>query len=99
MKDPDQSPICDCRGELMTRDYASERANIGDREYRSPIVSDSLAVSPAQITEHKRHFPDIEMTPEGQLVFRSYRQHDDYLKKIGATKNRQKIRKRRGNPK
>lgn len=94
MRDPDQSPVCDCRGELMARDYQAERANIGDREYRRPIVSHSLAVSPQQVAEHRRAFPDIKMTDDGCPVFTSYRQHDTYLKKIGAVKKPQRIRNR-----
>lgn len=78
----------------MVRDYRSERANVGDREYRRPIVSQSLAVGPHQVAEHRRQFPDIEITDEGCPVFRSYRQHDAYLKKIGAVKRPQKIRNR-----
>jgi len=98
IRDKEVVPECDC-DELdglipMIRDYAAERVNVGDREYRRPIVSNALAISPSQITEHRRLFPDIQVTPEGQPVFTSYRQHDAYLKKIGAVKNPQRIRNR-----
>lgn len=94
MRDPEQVPICGCRGELMAREFQAECVNVGDREYRKPIVSNALAVSPNQVVEHRQLFPDIEMTPEGQPVFRDYRQHDAYLKKIGAVKNPQRQRSR-----
>lgn len=94
MRDKEIVPYCTCSGETMNRDYESERVNAGDREYRRPIVSHSLAVSPQQVGEHRRAFPDIKITDEGCPVFSSYRQHDAYLKKIGAVKQPQKIRNR-----
>jgi len=78
----------------MVRDYGAERANVGDREYHRPIVSHALGINPRQAAEHRRLFPDIKLQDDSYPVFTSYRQHDAYLKKIGAVKNPQKIRNR-----
>lgn len=60
--------------------------------YSKPIVSDSLAISPDQIAEHGKHFPDVGLTSEGQPIFENYKQHDNYLRKTGFIKNRQKLK-------
>lgn len=78
----------------MVRDFGAEKANVGDREYRRPIVSHALGINPSQAAEHRRLFPDIKLKDDSYPVFTSYRQHDDYLKKIGAVKNPQRIRNR-----
>lgn len=93
MRESSDPVQCDCTTD-MVRDFQSERVNIGDKEYARPIVSDALAISPVQAEEHRRIFPDIELEGNCRPVFKSYRQHDSYLKKIGAVKRRQKIRKR-----
>jgi len=82
---------CGCE---MQRDYHSERANVGDREYHRPIVSDTLAINPEQIPEHRRKFPDVKVLPDGRPVFDSFRKHEDYLKKSGVVKHPQRIRRR-----
>jgi hypothetical protein len=58
----------------------------GQREYATPLVSQSLAMSPEQIGEHRRLFPDVQVTPDGCPVFTSFSQHDAYLKKTGFQK-------------
>jgi hypothetical protein len=78
----------------MNRDYRAECVNTGDREYRRPIVSHALGINPSQAEEHRRLFPDIKLQDDSYPVFTSYRQHDAYLKKIGAVKNPQRIRNR-----
>lgn len=93
LREREELPTCACRT-VMVRDFGAERANVGDRPYRRPIVSNSLAINPSQIPEHKRLFPDIQITPEGQPIFESYRQHDTYLKKCGFVKNPQTRRPR-----
>lgn len=81
-----------CCGQPMYRDYHAELPQVTTGDYRTPLVSDSLAVNISQINAHRKLFPNIEMTSEGQPIFRNYRQHDDYLNKIGAVKITQKIR-------
>ena len=60
--------------------------------YSKPIASDSLAINPEQIPEHRKKFPDVNVLPDGRPVFDNYKQHDDYLKKTGFIKKRQKIK-------
>ncbi len=85
--------VCEC-GSEMVRDYCAERPNIGDREYRRPIHSDSLAIMPHQVAEHKRKYPNINIDNEGRPIFTSFRQHDQYLKDTGFVKHPQRIRRR-----
>ena len=55
-------------------------------------VSDSLAISPDQTSEHKQLFPDVDVLEDGRLQFNSYQSHDRYLAKTGFQKKTQKIR-------
>lgn len=50
------------------------------------LVSDSLAVPPTQIAEHRANFPDIDMDECGRPHFTSFSQHDKYLGKAGFVK-------------
>ena len=59
----------------------------GNRDYATPIVSQSLAMHPEQIGEHRRLFPEIKVTDDGCPVFSNYADHDAYLKKTGFQKN------------
>jgi len=76
-------------GNSMYREY---NFSVGGGTYSKPIVSDSLAISPEQIPEHRKHFPDVEVTPEGQPVFDNFKKHEDYLQKTGFVKERQKLK-------
>jgi len=60
--------------------------NTGNVDYANPIVSQSLAMHPEQIDEHKRLFPEIKVTDDGCPVFSNYADHEAYLKKTGFTK-------------
>ena len=59
-------------------------------------ISDSLAMHPSQIAEHKRLFPHIDVLPDGRPHFTSIRQQSNYLKEIGMYKEPQKL-KNKGN--
>ena len=83
-----------CCGKLMYRSYQVDLPNIGNRDYRKPIISDSLAINPEQIPKHRKMFPDIQVTPEGQPVFDNFSQHEKYLKDTGFVKTPQRRRKR-----
>jgi hypothetical protein len=80
-------PDPDCGG-IAWRCYTF---NVAGDSYANPIVSDSLAMNPNQIAEHRELFPDIKVTPAGQPVFENYKQHDAYLEKTGFTKAPKKI--------
>ncbi len=56
--------------------------------YTTPIISDALAMNPNQIAEHRRMFPDIEVTPVGQPVFDNFEKHEAYLKATGFRKKK-----------
>lgn len=78
-------PICktDMRWDLRGVGIGS-----GDFEH----ISESLAVSPSQISEHKQMFPDIDVIPDGRLRFTSVSQMDRYMKKTGYVKHPKKGR-------
>lgn len=81
-------------GGAMRRDYRADRAQAGVNKYAKPIVSDSLAIHPAQVEEHRRLFPDIEIKADGRPVFTEYRSHEAYLEKCGVVKLPGKLRRR-----
>ena len=85
--------LCRC-GELMRRDFKADKPMAGNRTYHKPIVSDSLAVSPTQVEEHRRLFPDVKILDDGRPVFEDYKTHDAYLEKTGFVKRPQKIKHR-----
>jgi putative FmdB family regulatory protein len=79
---------------VMQRDFRGVRVSKGHKQYHRPIVSDSLAVNPNQIAEHRRMFPDVQVTPEGQPVFDNYVDHQKYLDVCNIEKVAQKKKKR-----
>ncbi len=83
--------ICLECGHKMRRVYSFHAVSKG-RDYHRPIVSNSLAMTPSQIPEHRKLFPEIEVTREGQPVFDNYKKHDEYLKKVGMVKQPGKSR-------
>jgi len=86
--------ICESCGKEARRDFQADLPirSSGGREYGRPIVSNSLAMSLDQVQEHRRLFPDIPVTSEGQPVFTNYRDHDAYLEKTGFVKKPKKIK-------
>jgi predicted RNA-binding Zn-ribbon protein involved in translation (DUF1610 family) len=62
----------------------------GETYYARPIISQSLAMHPSQIEEHRKLFPDIKVTPDGCPIFDNYKDHDNYLKATGFVKNPKK---------
>lgn len=89
--EPFKCPEC---GIEMVRNYAAERPNIGDKEYSRPIHSDSLAIMPSQVEEHKKKFPNIKLDSECRPIFDNYREHQKYLDATGFRKARQQIKRR-----
>jgi hypothetical protein len=87
--------LCINCGTEMRRDFGAEKVNAGNKEYGKPLHSDSLAISPEQVTEHQRLFPDVKIDSQCRPVFENYKQHDNYLKKTGFVKEPQKRRKRK----
>lgn len=60
--------------------------------YAHPIHSDSLAINPSQRAEHERLFPNIRLDGQNRPVFDNFVNHENYLKKTGFKKERQKIK-------
>lgn len=61
---------------------------VGNREYASPIISQSLAINPEQAAEHRAAFPDVALKDDQFPVFENYQQHEAYLEKSGFVKQR-----------
>jgi hypothetical protein len=57
-------------------------------------VSESLAINPNQIEEHRKLFPDVKVRGDGVLEFTSFKSHDKYLEQTGFVKHPQKIKNR-----
>lgn len=92
--DRNEPALCtQCGEEMMRILFMGIRASKGKKQYARPIVSDSLAVSPDQIAEHRRMFPNIQVTKEGQPVFDNFSDHEAYLKKCNVVKGKGKSRK------
>lgn len=57
-------------------------------------VSDSLAIHPDDIPQHRKMFPNIEVKPDGRPVFTSVKQQEKYANRCGFYKKKQRNRKR-----
>lgn len=85
MQDSGLPEICDC-GRRMKRDFRAEHNSVrGD--YNEPIVSDSMAFDAADLTEHRKRFPDVEVQVDhnrsARPIFKSLSQKRKYLKARG----------------
>ena len=60
--------------------------------YQRPIHSDALAISPTQIAEHKKLFPNIRLDKACRPIFEKFTDHEAYMKKCGIMKHPQKIK-------
>lgn len=78
----------------MVRDYHADLISNTGHDYNKPIHSDSLAITPSQIVEHKQLFPDIKIDNQCRPVFENYQQHDSYLKKTGFVKMPKTVKNR-----
>ncbi len=64
----------------------------GGMNYTAPVHSDSLAITPDQVAEHKKLFPNIEIDGQCRPIFDNYVDHEAYLKKTGFVKHTQKLK-------
>ena len=86
-----EAHVCERCGKDMRWDLRGNVSGTGD--YRH--TSDSLAFHPDDIPEHRRLYPDVEVTPEGQPMFTSVKQQERYAEKsAGCYKKRQRIKYR-----
>ena len=86
MKDASLPLICGACGVEMCRDYAAQGVNAGNKEYGKPIHSDAMAVTPSQVKEHQRLFPDVKIDSQCRPVLENYQQHKKYAEKRGFIK-------------
>ena len=96
MAEVDVMENCSICGLILNRNFRAENVLVGAgrRSYHRPIVSDSMAVAPNQVEEHRRLFPDVKMLNDGRPVFDNFTEHEKYLKKCNIEKVPQKKRKR-----
>jgi len=67
--------------------------NIGIHgNYQRPVHSDALAISPTQIAEHERLFPNIRLDKACRPIFEKFIDHEAYMKKCGIIKHPQKTK-------
>ena len=79
--------VCPC-GEEMRWDLRGNVSGRGDYEH----ISDSLAVHPADIPEHRSRFPGVDILPDGRPRFTSTKQQERYAHACGFTKQPQRTR-------
>lgn len=94
MSEYDRVEHCSNCGSVTNRDFQADLPNTPADRYATTIVSDAMAINPEQIPEHKRLFPDIKLTKEGQPIFEKYSHHEAYLKKCNYVKGTKKQRVR-----
>lgn len=80
--------LCSQCGASMERDYVAETPGVvrGSTYNARPIHSDSLAIHPDQVAEHRRLYPDVPLDAACRPVFTSTKQRDKYLDARGVVK-------------
>jgi len=96
MAEANKNEWCPRCGFILRRDFKNEGVLVGAgrRSYHKPIVSDSMAVAPNQVAEHRKLFPDVKMLDDGRPVFDNFSDHEAYMKKCNVEKVPQKTKKR-----
>lgn len=84
--------ICAC-GADMRRDLHSELSNANGTEKGETFWSQSLAISPNQIEEHRRLFPNVKVRADGCIGFDSVREREKYCEATGFHKQPGKPRR------
>lgn len=83
-------PYCSQCGNIM---FHKVTVGIAEGDYEH--ISSSLAINPGQIAEHKKHFPDVDVLPDGRIKFTSVKQQSNYIDKCGFHKPEKKRKKQR----
>ena len=94
MSDFDKDEPCELCDTIMDRNFQADLPHAAADRYGTPLVSDAMAMHPEQIAEHKKLFPDIKVTKEGQPVFDKYSTHEAYLKATNYDKSAKKNKRR-----
>ena len=79
---------CTKCGADMRWDLTGNVSGRGDYEH----ISESLAIHPDQIPEHRQKFPSVGTLPDGRLRFTSTKQQERYANRCGFDKKRQKTK-------
>ena len=90
MQNAGKKCMCVC-GVKMNRDFAIDIPHAAN-DYKKPIHSDSLAISPDQRKEHEKAFPNIKLDAQNRPVFDNFQAHESYMKKCNIVKERKKIK-------
>jgi len=77
---------CSKCGSDMRWDLGGNVSGCGDYHH----ISESLAIHPDQIPEHRKLFPNIDIVPDGRLHFTSVRQQERYANRCDFDKKPQK---------
>ncbi len=88
----DEATCSHCGGEVIKAFVEGVTTGIRGKEYFHPLHSDSLAINPIQVAEHRALFPNIKIDGEGRPIFENFRQHNDYLETCGFHKQDQRIK-------
>ena len=64
-------PRCHECGLLMARDVAAELFGTDTQNYSHAILSETMGVSPGQVSEHRRLHPNIPLTDTGEIIVRN----------------------------
>lgn len=92
MSEYDRVEHCSNCGSVTNRNFQADLPHTAADRYDTPIISDAMAINPEQTAEHKRLFPDIELTKAGQPIFDKFSKHEAYLKKCNYAKTPKKGR-------
>jgi hypothetical protein len=84
--------LCVCGAE-MYRDLHSELSSVCGTEKGDTFWSQSLAISPSQIAEHRRLFPNVKVRHDGCLGFDSVKDREKYCEATGFEKKPGKPRR------
>lgn len=73
MNQRNKLPVCpdDQAHGRMRRSVGLERCGTDCKDWRKPVLSESMGVSPSQVAEHRRQHPDIPLTDTGEIIIRN----------------------------
>jgi putative FmdB family regulatory protein len=87
MSESDAAETCRQCSTPMDRDFSAEvRTTNSDYDNGHEIHSDSLAIHPSQIAEHRQRYPNVPLDSACRPVFTSVKQREKYLNARGVLK-------------
>ncbi len=85
VRNRNRRPSCVACGVRMGRDFLSEGTNTDTNDYAREILSESMGVSPSQVSEHRRLHPNIPMTDTGEIIVRSGSEERRIVRELAKT--------------